>query len=109
MRTAVVILAIATAALAGCTFKSTTYKQAATPPPVVYQAPPTVVYQAPTPTVYQAPAARSVAVNYTGEGGFQLAAQKAADWCDDHYGASDVQLVRNDQNAGRATFACVQR
>jgi len=107
MRTAAIILA--TAALAGCTFKSTTYKQADAPPPVVYQAPPTVVYQAPAPTAYEAPTTRSVSVNYSGAGGFQLAAQKAADWCDDHYGASDVQLVRNDQSAGRATFTCVQR
>jgi hypothetical protein len=116
MRTAVVLAVLATAALAGCTVKSTTVKQADAPPAIVYQQPaPTVVYKAPPAVVYeQAPAVynapnRSVAVTYTGRGGFELAAQKADAWCDEHYGASDVQLVRDDQRAGRATFACMQR
>jgi len=55
MRTIMIAAAVAASALRGCTFKSTTVRQAETPPPVVYEAPaPTVVYQSPTPiVVYQ--------------------------------------------------------
>jgi hypothetical protein len=113
MRTLIVILA--TAALAGCTFKSTTVRQAETPPRVVYAQPaPTVVYQ-PAPTVvYQQPATvyaaptKSVAVNYAGLNGFELAAQKADAYCNDHYGSNGVRLIADDRSAGRATFACVE-
>ena len=130
MRTSIVALAIAASALSGCTFKSTTVERAQTPahaivepapapvvvyqtpPPVVYQAPPAVVYQAP-PVVYQAqapavsaPPAGSVSVTYTGPSGYQLAWQKADSYCVAHYGNTRVELLANDEAAGRATFGC---
>src|SRR5262249_8497361 len=127
-------LAIAASALGGCTFKSTTVAREPTPaytaaepapapvvvyqnsPPVVYQAPaPTVVYQAPSPTVvYQAQAPAEPAppppgngsVKYTGTNGYQLAWQKADSYCVAHYGNTRVELIANDESAGRATFGC---
>jgi hypothetical protein len=117
MRTFIAILTMA--ALAGCTFKSTTVKQAETPPPrvvytqpastVVYQAPPAVVYQEPVTVPYNTPATQSVSVTYTGVNGFQLAAQKADAYCDSHYGNSDARLITDDRSAGRAVFACDER
>jgi hypothetical protein len=116
MRTFIVILTAA--ALAGCTFKSTTVRQAEAPPrvvytqpapSVVYQAPPAVVYQEPVTVPYNAPATQSVSVTYTGVNGFQLAAQKADAYCDSHYGNSDARLITDDRSAGRAVFACYER
>lgn len=99
------ILVAATAvAISGCTFKSTTVRQADAPPPkVVYVQPAPTVYQ---PTVYSAPADPTVNVNYTGAGGFDLAAQKAAAYCGERYGKSGARLIRDDRVAGRATFEC---
>ena len=90
--------------MAGCTFKSTTVRRAESPPTVVYEAPPTVVYQ--QQPVYNVPN-QTVAVNYRGPNGFELAAQKADAYCDERYGSSDVRLITDDRRAGRATFACV--
>ena len=123
MRTSIVALAIAASALSGCTFKSTTVERAQipahaivepapapvvvyqTPPPVVYQAPPTVVYQAQAPTVYTPPPG-SVSVTYSGPNGYRLAWQKADSYCVAHYGNTRVELLTNDEAAGRATFGC---
>jgi len=123
MRTSVILLAVAASALSGCTFNSTTVERAQTPAharvqpapapvvvyqapaPVVYQAQPTVVYQAQTPAV-SAPPAGTVAVNYTGANGYQLAWQKANAYCVANYGNTRVELLGNDQAAGRATFGC---
>jgi hypothetical protein len=63
MRTITTLVIIGTA-LAACTVKNTTVKQAETPPPVVYQQPP-VVYQ-------QATAGRPATVAYTVIGQEQL-------------------------------------
>jgi hypothetical protein len=129
VRTSIIALAVAAAALSGCTFRSTTVERGATPahvavepapapaPVVVYQTPPPVVYQAPQP-VYQSPPvvyqtqapvaqpAGSVAVNYTGPNGYQLAWQKADSYCVAHYGNGRVELLANDESTGRATFGC---
>lgn len=60
MKSIIIVAVAASAALAGCTFKSTTVTRAEVPPPatVVYAAPaPTLVYQSPAPTVvYTRPA-----------------------------------------------------
>jgi len=53
------------------------------------------------------PVPRRSAVNYRGPNGFELAVQKADAYCDEHYGNSDVRLIKDDPRAGRATFACV--
>ena len=123
MRTGIIALAIAASALSGCTFKSTTVERAQTPahaivepapapvviyqtpPPVVYQVPPTVVYQTRAPAVYTPPPG-SVSVKYSGSNGYRLAWQKADSYCVAHYGNSRVELLANDEAAGRATFAC---
>ena len=123
MRTGIIALAIAASALSGCTFKSTTVERAQTPahaivepapapvviyqtpPPVVYQAPPAVVYQAQAPAVYTPPPG-SVSVKYSGSNVYRLAWQKADSYCVAHYGNSRVELLANDEAAGRATFAC---
>jgi hypothetical protein len=131
VRTSIIALAIAASVLSGCTFKSTTVERAQTPahtvvepapapvlayqappavvyqapPAVVYQAPPTVVYQAPPPTV-SAPPAGTVAVKYSGSNGYRLAWQKADSYCVAHYGNARVELLANDETAGRATFGC---
>ena len=49
---------------------------------------------------------QNVVVNYTGPDGFKLAVGKADDWCDRHFGASGVRLLKDDRAAGRATFVC---
>jgi len=49
---------------------------------------------------------QNVSVNYKGPDGFKLAVNKADEWCDQHVGASDVRLLKDDRKAGRATFAC---
>ena len=117
MRSIIIVAIAASAAVAGCTFKSTTVRQGEAPP-VVYEAPaPIVVYQSPPPTVvyqqqqpvmYSAPSTQSVSVTYKGPNGYQLAWGKATTYCDVHYGNSRVRLVSDDQVAGRATFACDQ-
>jgi hypothetical protein len=124
VRTSIVVLAIAASALGGCTFKSTTVERAQTPahtvvepapaPVVVYQTPPPVVYQAQPTVVYQAqapiesvPPAGTVSVTYTGgQSGYQLAWQKADSYCVAHYGNARVELISNDESAGRAMFGC---
>ena len=106
MKTIVVpiLVAVTAAAISGCTFKSTTVKQAEAPPPkVVYVQPAPTVYQ---PTVYSTPAGPTVNVTYAGAGGFDLAAQKAAAYCGERYGRSGARLIRDDRAAGRATFEC---
>jgi len=133
VRTTIIALAVAASALGGCTFKSTTVERGATPahvavepapapvvvyqtpPPVVYQAAPAVVYQAPPTVVYQAqaptlsaPPVGTVSVTYTGASGYQLAWQKADSYCVAHYGNTRVELIANDEAAGRATFGCNQ-
>jgi hypothetical protein len=107
--------AIAAVTVAGCTFKSTTVRREAPPPAtvvyaqpaptVVYQSPPTVVYQQP-PVVHSAPS-QTVAVNYRGTNGFEVAAQKADAYCEERYGSTGVRLITDNRSAGRATFACV--
>lgn len=77
------LLVSAAAALAGC---ASDFREAVESSP-------------PTPT-------RSVSVNYKGPDGFNLAVRKADEWCDERYGQSDVQLLKDDRTAGRATFAC---
>lgn len=109
MRTFIAVLAVA--ALAGCTVKNTTVKQAETPPPVVTTPAPTVVYQTPAvvvppPVAVAGPTARTVTVTYAGEGGFQLAAQKAAAYCDQQFGDSNAELINDNAATGRAVFAC---
>jgi hypothetical protein len=104
MRTAL-ILAIATAGLAGCTFKSTEVKRASTPPPVVYQAPapvapPVVVYQQPT---------TSPTISYTvmGDSQFNQAAVQAANWCNSNHGTGARLVDRRRGTSGDiVTFAC---
>jgi hypothetical protein len=98
------IVIIAATAASGCTFKSTTVQPLeASPPPVVYTEPaPTVVYQAPTTTMAY-DGRRTVTVKYTGPHGFDLAVQKADDWCDEYYGI-DARLIRDEPAAGRAIF-----
>lgn len=115
MRTSIIVLAVAASALGGCTFKSTTVERVQTPahasvqpapaPVVVYQAPAPVVYQAQTPAV-STPPAGTVAVTYTGANGYQLAWQKANAYCVANYGNTRVELLRNDEAAGRAMFGC---
>ena len=101
MRTITTLIIIGTA-LAACTVKNTTVKQAETPPPVVYQQP-TVVYQQPT-------AGRPATIAYAvvGEEQFSQAAGQAANWCRANYG-TNVRLVdRARSTAGDVvTFACV--
>jgi hypothetical protein len=110
MRTFIAILAMA--ALAGCTVKNTTVKQAEAPPPRVVTAPaPIVVYQnpavaVPPPAVVAGPTTRTVTVSYAGAGGFQLAAQKAAAYCDQQFGNSNAELISDNAGVGRAVFAC---
>ena len=123
MRTSIVALAVAAAALGGCTFNSTTVERARTPahvavqpapapvvvyqvPAPVYQAAPTVVYQQPQAPVVSAPPAGTVSVTYNGPGGYQLARQKAGSNCAAHYGNSRIDLLSNDEAAGRARFGC---
>lgn len=124
MRTSIIALAVVASALGGCTFKSTTVERAQTPAhtvvepapapvvvyqapaPVVYQAQPTVVYQAQAPAVPAEPPAGSVSVTYTGVNGYQLAWQKADSYCVAHYGNARVELLSNDESAGRAMFGC---
>lgn len=108
MRTFIAILALA--ALAGCTVKNTTVRQAETPPRVVTAPAPTVVYQNPSvvvaPTVAAGPTERSVIVSYAGDDGFRLAAQRAETYCDQQFGDSHAELISDNAAAGRAVFAC---
>lgn len=48
----------------------------------------------------------TVAVKYKGPDGFKLAVGKADEWCDQQVGRSEPRLLKDDQAAGRATFAC---
>jgi hypothetical protein len=49
----------------------------------------------------------TVAVNYKGPDGYNIAVIKADEWCDKHFGASNAHLVKDDKATGRATFTCV--
>jgi hypothetical protein len=82
MRTMVFILAIATLAGCGWSHDPRTTDAAARPNP------------------------STVAVNYKGPDGFNLAVSKADEWCDQHVGLSEPRLLTDDRAAGRATFAC---
>ena len=110
MRTFIAILAMA--ALAGCTVKNTTVKQAEMPPPRVVTTPaPTVIYQnpavvVPPPAAVAGPTARTVTVSYAGTGGFEFAAQKAAAYCDAQFGNDNAELISDNAAIGRAVFAC---
>ena len=76
---------LAGAALAGCTVN---HYEVSQPPPT------------------QPPASHTVAMTYKGPDGFNIAARKANDWCDQHFGDSDVRVVKDDRKKGHATFAC---
>lgn len=104
MRSSIIVTLAAVVCLAGCTSKTTIVR-----PVTVVPAPapaPTVVY-APPPVMYAAPTAGQVQVNYTGRNSFQLAQQKAAAWCGDHYSSRGASLLTDDR-VGHATFACIQ-
>jgi alkanesulfonate monooxygenase SsuD/methylene tetrahydromethanopterin reductase-like flavin-dependent oxidoreductase (luciferase family) len=47
-----------------------------------------------------------VSVTYSGPNGYRLAWQKADSYCVAHYGNTRVELLANDEAAGRATFGC---
>src|SRR6185312_16839136 len=81
------IAALAVAAgVAGCTFKSTTVKEADAPPAVVYQQPaPVVVYQAPAPTVVAAP--QTITYSVSSQAQYNQAAVLAGNWCRARVGA----------------------
>lgn len=114
MKSTIIVAAAFAAALAGCTIKSTTVER---PPPapvvyaqpaptVVYQAPPTVVYQAQAPAPIVTPPPGAVTVNYNGPNGYRLAWGKANSYCAGRTGNSRVELISNDETAGRAVFLC---
>jgi hypothetical protein len=105
MRTAL-ILAIATTALAGCTFKSTEVKRAETPPPVVHQPAPTVV--TPPAVVYQQqPTAPTISYTVMGDAQFNQAAVQAANWCNSNHGTGARLIDRRRSSGGDVvTFAC---
>lgn len=103
MKTIAIGLAVAAAALAGCTSKHTTIEQPAA-------APPAVVYQAPAPVVVAPPPNASPRIAYTvmGESQFNQAAVQAANWCNtNHYGAGASLIDRQRTTGGDVvTFAC---
>ncbi|HZF33756.1 MAG TPA: hypothetical protein VE914_08145 [Candidatus Angelobacter sp.] len=114
MRTTLIAAAVATAALTGCTFKSTTVRQAETPPPVVYQAPaPAVIYQSPTPTVvYQQPtiiaAPTTISYSVSSQAQYNQAAGLAADWCRAKVGTgARIYDTKRATSGDVVTFACV--
>lgn len=83
MRTLPIILAVA--ALTGCTLNHYEVSEAPVPKP---------------------PPSQTVSMTYKGPDGFNIAARKANDWCDQHFGDSDVRVVKDDRKKGHATFAC---
>jgi len=116
MRSIIIVAVAFAAAVAGCTVKTTTVERPApAPAPVVFQAPAsTVVYQVPPTVVYQAqapapiitPPPGAVTVNYNGPDGYRLAWGKANSYCAGRTGNSRVELISNDETAGRAVFVC---
>jgi len=123
MRSIIIVAVAASAALAGCTFKSTTVRRAEVPPPatVVYATPaPTVVYATPAPTVvyqqptvvYQQPTvvyrAPTVAYAVADQTQFNQAAVRAAAWCSTNHG-NRAQLLdtRRGTTGDVVTFECV--
>jgi len=125
MRSIIILAVAASAALAGCTFKSTTVRRAEVPPPatVVYATPPatvvyatpapTVVYATPAPTVvYQQPTvvarAPTVAYAVAGRAEFNQAAVQAAAWCRTNHGIGAQLLdTRRGTTGDVVTFECV--
>ena len=104
----------AAAAVAGCTFKSTTVKEADAPPAVVYQQPaPVVVYQTPAPTVtYQQPtvvaAPQTITYSVSSQAQYSQAAVLAGNWCRARLGdGARVYDTKQGTSRGLATFACV--
>jgi hypothetical protein len=97
--------------IAGCTTKTTKVEPAtvipapAPAPTVVYQAPAPVIPAPAEPPVVAAPTPGKVVVDYKGQGGFELAQQKATAYCEQH-GSGGARLVTND-GVGRATFDCL--
>jgi len=104
MRNSIIVALAVAAGLAACTSKTTVVKPVTEVPAPA--PPPTVVY-VPPPVVYPTPTAGQISVNYSGPGSFELAQQKAAAYCGEHYGYSNARLLTDDR-AGHATFACVQ-
>ena len=76
----IILITAALIALAGCSFQSSV----GNPPPP----------------------SRNVTMNYQGTKGFDSAAGRATQWCNERYGSSSVRLLNDDRSAGRATFAC---
>jgi hypothetical protein len=116
MRSIIIVAVAASAALAGCTFKSTTVRRAEVPPPatVVYATPaPTVVYTTPAPTVvYQQPTvvarAPTVAYAVAGQAQFNQAAVQAAAWCRTNHGIGAQLLdTRRGTTGDVVTFECI--
>jgi hypothetical protein len=103
MRTLIVMM-VATAALAGCTVKETVVKPAETPPTVVYQQPPTVVYQQP-PVTSGAP---RIAYTVIGESQLNQATVQAASWCNTNRYGSGARLIDRQRSTGGdiVTFEC---
>ena len=105
----------AAAAVAGCTFKSTTVKEADAPPAVVYQQPaPVVVYQAPAPAVvYQqqptvVTAPQTITYSVSNQAQYNQAAVLAGNWCHARLGSgARVYDTKQGTSRGLATFACV--
>jgi hypothetical protein len=94
MRT-LIVMTLATTALAGCTVKETVVKPAETPPPVVYQQPPVT---SGTPRI---------AYTVMGESQFNQAATQAANWCNTNRYAG-ARLIDRQRNTGGdiVTFEC---
>lgn len=104
MRTLAIGIAVAAAALTGCTVKHTTVQQpAAVPPPVVYQAPAPVVVTSP------ATVSTATTISYTvmGQSQFNQAAVQAANWCNTNHGTG-ARLADRQRGTGGdvVTFAC---
>jgi hypothetical protein len=108
MRGTAVIALAAVLAAASCTYETTQVeppKFAPVPAPaptVIYQQPRIVSAQAP---VIAAPAPGVVSVTYSGEGGLQIATQKALAYCAQYYGSGRTTLATDD-GVGHATFNC---
>jgi hypothetical protein len=88
---------VATAALAGCTVKDTTVKEADTPLPVVTPAPTAV-----------SPAAPTIAYTVTDQEQFNQAAVQAADWCRANHGTGSRVVNTMPASTGNVVaFQCL--
>lgn len=96
MKVIAIGIAVAAAALAGCTVKETVVKPVETPPAVAY-APPSTTAGAPR-----------IAYTVMGESQFNQAAVQAASWCNGNRYGNGARLVdRQRSTAGDVvTFAC---